>query len=60
MTPMQELIEWLDKHGDTRIYGGRELTPHEIQRKAKSLLEKEKEVIESAYWEGARMGSNSK
>ena len=40
-TPMQELIEWLDKHGDMRIYGGRELTISEIKTKAKSLVEKE-------------------
>lgn len=40
-TPLQELIEWLDKHGDMRIYGGRELTISEIKTKAKSLLEKE-------------------
>ena len=45
-TPMQELIEWLDKYGDNRLYGGRELTVHEIKNKAESLLEKEKEVAQ--------------
>jgi hypothetical protein len=48
-TPMQDLIEWLDKHGDNRIYGGRELSIHEIKTRAKSLLKKEKEVIMDAY-----------
>jgi uncharacterized protein (DUF608 family) len=44
-TPMQQLIEWLDKYGDNRLYGGRELTIHEIKNKARQMLEKEKEVM---------------
>jgi len=51
-TPMQELIEWLDNHGDTRIYGGRELTAHEIKRKAESMIEKEKDEIIDAHIDG--------
>ena len=54
-TPMQELIEWLDKHGDMRIYGGRELTISEIKTKAKSLLEKEKEQILQSLNDGKAM-----
>lgn len=49
-TPMQELIEWLEKYGDNRLYGGRELTIHEIKNHAKAMLEKEKEVmVDFAY-----------
>jgi hypothetical protein len=51
-TPMQELIDWLDKNGDNRLYGGRELTVHEIKNRARAMLEKEKEVIMNAYTAG--------
>ena len=51
-TPMQELIEWLDKYGDNRIYGGRELTVHEIKNKAKSLLDQEKEFMKGVWLDG--------
>ena len=51
-TPIQELIEWLDKYGDNRLYGGRELTVHEIKNQARQMLEKEKETICNAFSDG--------
>ena len=54
-TPIQELIEWLDKYGDNRLYGGRELTVHEIKNQARQMLEKEKEVIIHAYNSGQQI-----
>ena len=54
-TPIQELIEWLDKYGDNRLYGGRELTVHEIKNQARQMLEKEKEVIVNAYNSGQQI-----
>ena len=44
-TPMQELFEWLNKHGDNRLHGGKELTVHEIKNQVKQMLEKEKDLF---------------
>ena len=45
MTAMEELVDWLDKYADNRLYGGRELTTHEIKNKVKTLLKKEREQM---------------
>ena len=57
-TPIQELIDWLNKNGDLRLYGGREKTIHEITLKMRSMLEKEKEVIMNAYTAGESDGKH--
>ena len=47
-TPLMELIEWIQVYCDNQPY----LLPEEAKAKATELLEKEKEVIMDAYWDG--------
>jgi hypothetical protein len=57
MTPMQELINDLKQLQDVISFSGnhyiQKLTADLIQR-AESMLDKEKEVIMDAYWEGGQ------
>ena len=48
-TPLMELIEWI-KNGDDGLLW----TQQDITEKATELLEKEKEVIMDAYWDGGQ------
>ena len=52
-TPMQEHIEWLKKERDEHGYE-RGLHYEMAIEHAESMLEKEKEVIMDAYWEGGQ------
>ena len=52
-TPMQEMLEWLDKMwGNASDMGMNTLDLELAMMHAKSLLDKEKEVIKNAYIEG--------
>ena len=55
-TPMMELIEQLKAIHDCRANVSIEasLPIHTVVMLAESLLEKEKEVIENAYWDGGQ------
>lgn len=55
-TPMMELIEQLKAIHDCRAKVNIEasLQIHTVVMLAESLLEKEKEVIENAYWDGGQ------
>ena len=48
-TPMQELLEWVRATLPMDLE-----TPRLIEQKIESMLEKEKEVIMDAYWEGGQ------
>jgi hypothetical protein len=54
-TPMQEMIEWLDKMSRNASSIGMGTGDLELaMMHAKSMLEKEKDVIENAYWDGGQ------
>ena len=54
-TPMQEMIEWLDKMSRNASSIGMGTGDLELAMiHAKSMLEKEKDVIENAYWDGGQ------
>lgn len=53
-TPLQMLIEWIKQENIETPFDERWNPADDIIRKATELLEKEREVIEDAYWNGSK------